>query len=278
MGFWNFWQHLPSLVRPEIFRIGNFPLRYYSLMYVVAFSLIYFLVRWRLQKKEVDLPLNLVDDFFTWAILGAILGGRLGYVLFYDFPYFSKHPAQIFLPFVWEKGHFIYTGISGMSYHGGLLGLILVTLFFCKKKRVSFLKLSDLFVPAVPLGYTFGRLGNFFNGELYGRPTSVKWGMYFPADPLVLRHPSQLYEALGEGVFLFLLLWWLRKKPFPAGTLLGFYLLGYGGVRFVIEFFREPDPQLGLVWGPFSLGQVFCLGMVGMGLGLSIYLFRRKNV
>lgn len=274
--FEKWWQHLPSLVKPEIFKIGSFALRYYSLMYILAFLTIYLLVRYRIKKQETDLSLPLIESYFTWSILGAILGGRLGYVFFYDFSYFSNHPAQIFLPFVVEKGRFYYTGISGMSYHGGLIGVIIASYFFCKQKRISFIKLADLFVPTIPLGYFWGRLGNFFNGELYGRVTTVKWGMYF--EDGLLRHPSQLYEALGEGIFLFFVLWYIRNKQMAKGNLLAFYLIGYGSVRFIIEFFRQPDPQLGLILGPFTLGQLFCALMIIGGVSFFIGFRHKKNV
>ncbi len=154
-----------------------------------------------------------------------------------------------------------------MSYHGALIAIIIASVFFCRKHKLNFWLLSDLLSPAVPLGYTFGRLGNFINGELYGRVTSVAWGMYFPLDPThQLRHPSQLYEALFEGVFLFIILWSLRKKVWASGRLFSLYLFGYGGIRFCLEFFRQPDPQLGFVFGPFTMGQILCFAMILSGV------------
>jgi phosphatidylglycerol:prolipoprotein diacylglycerol transferase len=153
-----------------------------------------------------------------------------------------------------------------MSYHGALLGFVIALTIFCKKRRIDFWHFVDLFIPAIPLGYTFGRLGNFINGELFGRITTASWGMYFPLDEThQLRHPSQLYEALFEGILLFLILWSIRKKSPYNGFLCGLYLVGYGLVRFCVEFFREPDPQLGFVLGPFTLGQIFCALMVVSG-------------
>jgi phosphatidylglycerol:prolipoprotein diacylglycerol transferase len=165
-----------------------------------------------------------------------------------------------------------FTGISGMSYHGGVIGVVLVSVFFLRKRKIDFWKFIDLMVPSIPLGYTFGRIGNFINGELFGRVTTIPWGMYFPLDPtLSLRHPSQLYEAFFEGIFLFIVLWSMRKKKYFDGYLLGLYIFGYGLVRFTIEFFREPDFMVGLI----SIGQVLCALMMATGL---IIIFWRRQV
>jgi phosphatidylglycerol:prolipoprotein diacylglycerol transferase len=169
----------------------------------------------------------------------------------------------------------IFSGIAGMSYHGGLLGALLCGGLYLRRGPIGFLDGVDLLAPGVPLGYTFGRLGNFINGELYGRITTASIGMSFPAAPgPELRHPSQLYEAFFEGVVLFLLLWSLRKRPLPRGAMLAFYLIGYGTVRFFIEFFRQPDSHLGYVWYRFTMGQILCLLMVLAGLSL-YRVFRR---
>ena len=162
-------------------------------------------------------------------------------------------------------------GISGMSYHGGAIGVLLASIIFCRKHRINFWRFADLFCPAIPLGYTFGRIGNFINGELYGRVTTVPWGMYFPLDPYHrLRHPSQLYEAFFEGIFLFAILWMMRKKKYFDGFLFSLYLIGYGTVRFFIEFFRAADPQVGFVFGMLTMGQVLCLVMVFLGIAVII--------
>jgi phosphatidylglycerol:prolipoprotein diacylglycerol transferase len=163
-----------------------------------------------------------------------------------------------------------------MSYHGGAIGVAAASAYFCIRNKINFWRFADLFSPAIPLGYTFGRIGNFINGELYGRATTVPWGMYFPLDPTrQLRHPSQLYEAFLEGIVLFGLLWLIRKKTRFEGFLLGIYICGYGFVRFIIEFFREPDSQLGFVLGSLSMGQVLCLLMIAFGLAI---LFWRQKV
>ena len=268
--FVNFWQHLPSRIDPNIFQIGSFQVRYYSLMYIVAFALTYFLVVYRLQKEKFPYTRETIQDFMLWAIIGVILGGRLGYVLFYNFEYYLRHPSEIFLPFDFSHG-IRFVGISGMSYHGGLVGLIAAAVIFCRKYRIAFWNMADLFAPAVPLGYTFGRIGNFINGELWGRATTVPWGMYFPLDGSgLLRHPSQLYEAFFEGVLLFAVLWGLREKRYFEGFFVALYMAGYGLVRFFIEFYREPDAQLGFVLGSLSMGQVLSLLMVMAGVVIAV--------
>jgi len=268
------WQHIPANLNPNLFQIGAFQLRYYSLMYLAAFVCTYLLVMRRIRREGYPYTAEQIQDYFGWAILGVILGGRLGYVLFYNLDYYLRHPLEILFPFEFTGGfHFI--GISGMSYHGGAIAVLAASIVFCRKQKIDFWRFADLFCPAIPLGYTFGRIGNFINGELYGRATDVPWGMVFPLDPLhLLRHPSQLYEAFFEGIVLFAVLWLIRRKSPFDGALFAFYLIGYGVIRFFIEFFREPDTQLGFVLGPFSMGQLLCLLMIAAGG--SLYALRRK--
>jgi phosphatidylglycerol---prolipoprotein diacylglyceryl transferase len=267
-AFINLWQNLPAQISPTLFGIGSFQLRYYSLMYIVAFTVVYFLVLYRIKKENFEYSPEIIQDYMVWAMMGVIIGGRLGYVLFYNFGYYWQHPLEIILPFDFSNG-MKFTGLSGMSYHGGAIGVAAVSVYFCIKRKINFWRFADLFAPAVPLGYTFGRIGNFINSELFGRVTAVPWGMYFPLDPTQkLRHPSQLYEAFFEGIVLFALLWLIRKKGSFDGFLLGIYICGYGLVRFIIEFFREPDYQLGFVLGFLSMGQVLCLMMISGGLAL----------
>ena len=198
-AFFHWWQHIPEHLDPVIFSIGSFRLQYYGLMYIVAFAVTYLLARHRLKTEtRFDITPGQALDLMTAMILGVIVGGRLGYVLFYNLSYYLRHPLEI-----------------------------------------------DLFIPAIPLGYTFGRIGNFINGELYGRVTDLPIGMIFPLAPdRRLRHPSQLYEALFEGVVLFAVLWVVRKRPMPSGATLALYLIGYGTARFFIEFVRQPDAHL----------------------------------
>lgn len=273
--FINMWQNLPAQISPVLFSIGSFQLRYYSLMYIISFVLVYLMVSYRIKHENYEYSTETIQDYMVWAMLGVIFGGRLGYVLFYNFSYYLQHPLEIILPFDFSNG-IKFIGLSGMSYHGGLIGVAVVSLYFCLKNKINFWRFADLFMPAVPLGYTFGRIGNFINGELFGRATAMPWGMYFPLDPTQqLRHPSQLYEAFFEGIVLFAILWLLRKKKHFDGYLLGSYLCGYGFVRFIIEFFREPDYQLGFVLGFLSMGQVLCLLMILCG---AVILLGRKKM
>ncbi|MGD8294620.1 MAG: prolipoprotein diacylglyceryl transferase [Desulfobacterales bacterium] len=274
--FQTWWQHLPQHISPVIFEIGSFKLQYYGLMYIVAFAITYILVVYRLKnEKGFEFSKDHVKDIMTYLIIGLIVGARLGYVLFYNFSYYLKHPLEIILPFSFSNG-ITFTGISGMSYHGGLVGATLAAWIYFRKAKLNWWSGVDLFVPAIPLGYTFGRLGNFINGELFGRVTTSAIGMYFPLAPAgKLRHPSQLYEAFFEGIFLFTLLWSIRKVKMPVGAMLAIYLIGYGLVRFFIEFYREPDSHLGLVLLSFSMGQILCFLMIAAGILLYAYLWRR---
>jgi phosphatidylglycerol:prolipoprotein diacylglycerol transferase len=266
----NTWQHLPFHINPNIFTVGSFQLRYYSMMYIVAFIFVYAVSMYRIKTEQYDYTSETLQDYLVWAMLGVIIGARLGEVFIYNFTYFMHHPLEIFLPFSFSNG-IKFTGISGMSYHGGVVGVILVSILFLRKRNINFWNFADLIVPSIALGYTFGRIGNFINGELWGRVTTVPWGMYFPFDQTQsLRHPSQLYEALSEGLFLFVFLWLLRKKPYGDGYLLGLYIFGYGFARFLCEFFREPDYMV----GPISIGQVLCALM--MAVGLMIFFWRKK--
>ncbi len=178
--FWRWWQHLPSAIDPVLFQIGGFRLQYYGLMYLVAFACTYLLVRRRLvSETRFGIGLEQVQDLLTVMIVGVIVGGRLGYVIFYNPAYYLRHPLEIVLPFRWEGG-FAFTGISGMSFHGGLVAVLLGVWLYVRRRHLDYREVADLFAPAVPLGYTFGRLGNFINGELYGRITDWPVGMYFP--------------------------------------------------------------------------------------------------
>lgn len=268
------WQRLPEHISPIFFRIGSFELRYYGLMYLLSFLVVYGLIRYRLKHENFSYKPELIDDYFFWSILGTIIGARLGYVLFYNFDYYRQFPSEIILPFD-IKNHWRFVGISGMSFHGGLIGVVLASLIFCAKRKINFWDFGDFIVPTIPLGYMFGRIGNFLNGELYGRVTSVSWGMIFPgALDSRLRHPSQLYEAFFEGFILFIILWVLRKKELFRRQMIPLYLIGYGTIRFFIEYFREPDEQLGLLFGAVSLGQILCMIMVFFGV--MIYTIHRN--
>ncbi len=276
--FWSWWQHLPQTIDPVIFSIGSFKLQYYGLMYIVAFAITFVLVLYRIKREDrFEVNTDQIKDLTTYMILGLVIGARLGYVLFYNLSYYLEHPLEIFLPISFSNG-VSFTGISGMSYHGGLIGAILAAWLYIRRAGLDLWHMADLYLPAIPLGYTFGRLGNFINGELYGRVTTASIGMYFPmAQAGELRHPSQLYEAFFEGIFLFALLWSIRTVNLPKGAMLALYLIGYGTVRFFIEYFRQPDAHLGFVLLSFSMGQILCALMMAAGVGLYIYLYKRAS-
>lgn len=268
---------MPEKISPVIFEIGWFKLQYYGLMYIVAFAITYGLVLNRIKREErFQIKADDIQGIMMFMIIGLIIGARLGYVLFYNFTYYLGNPLEIFLPFQFSGG-ISFTGISGMSFHGGLIGVLISAWLYTRKAGLNFLDMADLFAPAAPLGYTFGRLGNFINGELYGKVTASPIGMYFPSAPgSGPRHPSQLYEALFEGIFLFFVLWRIRKRQSPSGAMVAFYLIGYGIVRFFIEYFRQPDSHLGLVFMSLSMGQVLCGAMIIGGLFLYFYLYHRS--
>jgi phosphatidylglycerol:prolipoprotein diacylglycerol transferase len=277
-SFLVWWQHLPEHMNPVLFSLGPLTIQYYGLMYIVAFAITLLLTLYRVRTEpRFRISAEQVQDLATVMLLGVIIGGRLGYVIFYNPAYYLEHPLEIVLPFDFSNG-IRFTGISGMSYHGGLIGVVLGAFVYVRRTGLSFREAADLFAPAVPLGYTFGRLGNFINGELYGRVTEAAIGMYFPLAPgLQRRHPSQLYEAVFEGLFLFGILWAFRKKQMPQGAMMAWYLMGYGGVRFFIEFTRQPDAQLGFVLGFLSMGQVLCLGMILAGIGVLAWLTLQEH-
>jgi phosphatidylglycerol:prolipoprotein diacylglycerol transferase len=285
-GFLYWWQHLPEGMDPVLFHLGPLRVQWYGLMYIVAFAVTYVLARRRCQREErfKRYDEEFLKNLLTYSFIGVLAGGRLGYVLFYNLHFYLSHPWEIILPFSFSDG-FHFTGISGMSYHGGVTGAILGGYLFCRRHKgvdgrpADFWNLCDLFFPIAPLGYTFGRLGNFINGELWGRITTAPIGMYFPLapEPGTLRHPSQLYEAFFEGIFLFVVFLFLRRLRLPKGAMSAAYIFGYGFVRFFIEFFREPDRHLGFVlMGKFSRGQELCAGMMLFAIALFIYLKVRK--
>jgi phosphatidylglycerol:prolipoprotein diacylglycerol transferase len=252
-------------LNPILIELGPIRLSWYGLMYVFGFFASYLLVRYQMKRKDFGISKREVDDLFFYLLLGLIIGARLGYVLFYDLKRYLNDPLEVFA--FWH---------GGMSFHGGLIGALLAAILFCWKYKESFWKIADLIIVTIPIGLGLGRIGNFINGELYGRVTQVPWGMIFPKGGPFTRHPSQLYESALEGGTLFLILWLLKDKRMPTGTLLALFLSFYGGFRFFLEFFREPDAQIGFVWGPFSMGQVLSSFMIVGGVFLWAYL-RRKG-
>jgi len=246
--------HYPT-INPTIVTIGPLQIRWYGVMYILAFLASYFLVKYQIRKKGLPIDINTVNDFFLFLIIGLIIGARLGYVIFYNLPFYFSHPLKLFA--IWE---------GGMSFHGGLIGIIFSGLMFVKKHRVNFWEFADLISVTAPIGLGLGRLGNFINAELYGRVTNLPWGMIFPSGGVLPRHPSQLYEFFLEGILLFAILWWIKDFPFKKGTLFCLFLILYSILRFSIEFFREPDPQLGLLFSFITMGQILSIFMCISGL------------
>lgn len=270
----DWWQQLPRRINPVMFSIGSFDLRYYGLMYIAAYLTVYGLASWRLKRESrFKISSEQLQGIMVAMMIGLLVGARLGYVLFYNFEYYIQHPLEIFLPFEFQDG-IRFVGFAGMSYHGGVIGIVLATLIVLRGYRLDFFLFGDLIVPCIPLAYTFGRIGNFINGELYGRETSMAIGMYFPDAPgTALRHPSQLYEGFFEGIVLFCILWPLRKRI--KGAAIPLYLAGYGIVRFFIEYVREPDSHLGLIFFGLSMGQLLSLLMIIAAA--AVFLLRRKR-
>jgi phosphatidylglycerol:prolipoprotein diacylglycerol transferase len=253
-------------LNPTLVELGPFRLNWYGLMYLFGFLASYLLVRYQLKRKDFGISkLELYDLYFD-LILGLIIGARLGYVLFYNLKMYIHNPLEI--PAFWH---------GGMSFHGGLIGLVAAGILFCRKNRKSFWQVADLLSVTAPIGLGLGRIGNFINGELYGRITDMPWGIIFPNGGPLPRHPSQLYESALEGGVLFLILWFMKDKKLPTGGLLAVFLLLYGTFRFFIEFFREPDVQLGFILGPFTMGQILCSLMIVGGSLLWIYLKRAES-
>ena len=251
-------------IDPVALQIGPIAIRWYGLTWLAAFYAIYFLIR-RYQK---DLNLDQVSDLMFYSLLGAIIGGRAGYVFFYSIDQFINNPFSIF--FIWQ---------GGLSFHGGLVGVLIACFWLSKSWKIDFFWLMERVALFVPPGLGFVRLGNFMNSELLGRPTDLSWGIIFPSDPLgITRHPSQLYQAFGEGILLFIYMLWIAKKPKPTMNISGHFLLGYGLIRFLTEFFRTPDQHIGFTaFDVLTRGQMLCLPMIVIGIIL-IYYSRRKQI
>jgi phosphatidylglycerol---prolipoprotein diacylglyceryl transferase len=251
-------------IDPVLISFGPLQVRWYGLMYLFGFLFSYLLVKVQLARQKIPLlSSEQLLDLYFYLILGLILGARLGYVLFYNFKEYLQHPQEILA--VWH---------GGMSFHGGLLGVMAGSWYFCKKNKIPLLRLGDLIVVAAPIGLGLGRLANFINGELYGRITTVPWGMVFPQGGPWPRHPSQLYEAFLEGGILFVLLWFKKDSKAKTGSLVARFLIFYGVFRIFIEFFREPDIQVGYFFGYVTEGQILSLLMIVAAL---ILFFTRRS-
>jgi len=253
-------------IDPVAISLGPFAVRWYALAYIVGL-----VIGWRYCLQLADRPPNLVsrrdiDDFLVWATLGVVLGGRIGYVLFYNLPQYIEHPLQVFE--VWH---------GGMSFHGGALGVTAAIIVFARRRKVAVFALADIVIEAIPIGLFFGRIANFINGELYGRESTVPWAMVFPGGGPLPRHPSQLYEAACEGLLLFLVLFWaersgLRIRP---GIVTGIFLIGYAVARMSGEVFRQPDVQLGFLAFGTTMGQLLSLPVLVAGIAIVCWAQRR---
>ncbi len=250
-------------IDPVALSLGPLSIHWYGLMYLLAFAFVWLLGRFRANRS--DWQANQFDDLLFYGAIGVIIGGRLGYALFYDLPASLANPLSLLK--IWQ---------GGMSFHGGLLGVLVAFWYFGRKTGKRFFEVSDFIAPLVPIGLMLGRIGNFINGELWGRVSDVPWAMVFPGAGPLPRHPSQLYQAALEGLLLFIILWFYSAKPRPRAAVSGLFLLGYGVFRFIVEFVRVPDPQYGyLAFGWLTMGQILCLPMILGGIAMMVWAYRR---
>src|SRR3989442_15390763 len=257
---------IPSpTIDPVFLRIGPVQLRWYGLMYMLSFIIGYFLLKRNAKRRKLNLSNDDIYDLLFYLILGVMIGGRLGYVLLYDLHNYLLQPLSIFA--IWQ---------GGMSFHGGFVGVIVAAIWITRRKGWNFWEIADLVSAAIPIGLGLGRIGNFINGELFGRPTNVAWAMVFPEGGAIPRHPSQIYEALLEGLLLFVILRWFYRKNFHRGTVFWAFVTFYGLFRFLAEFVREPDAQIGFDVGPFTRGQLLTAPMLLIGTTLMIIYARRS--
>lgn len=252
-------------IDPVFLSIGPLQFRWYGLMYVLSFIATYFIIRSEVGRKKLPLTSDNIADLVFYGAMGVVLGGRAGYILFYNLGFYLANPLKLFA--VWE---------GGMSFHGGFLGVVLAFWLYARRRKIPFLALTDLAALCAPVGLGLGRIGNFINGELYGRPTDAAWGVIFPGSDGLPRHPSQLYEAFLEGIVLFFIVRFISKRTTVNGVTTCAAIAGYGLFRFIVEFFRQPDAQIGLFFGMFSMGQLLSLPMFLLGSYLAFRFSQRR--
>ena len=252
-------------IDPVFLHLGPIQLRWYGLMYMLSFIIGFFVLRRYAKYRKLNMSTDDLYDLLFYLILGVMIGGRLGYVVFYDLGSYLRDPLSMFA--IWQ---------GGMSFHGGFIGMVLAAIWITRRRRWNFWDIADLGSAVAPIGLGLGRIGNFINGELFGRPTNVAWAMIFPEGGNMPRHPSQIYEALLEGLVLFLILRWLYRKNFYRGTVFWALIGFYGLFRFLVEFVREPDAQIGFDLGPFTRGQLLSFPMLLIGITMMIIYARRS--
>ena len=253
-------------IDPVIFSLGFLQVRWYGLMYVVGFVLAGFLCRPLVDQGFLQVERKRIDTLVSYVLVGTFIGARLAYVMIYNWDYYSVRPLEIF--FIWQ---------GGLSFHGAIVGIFLGLYFFARKMQIPFFQALDTAALIGCQGLFWGRIGNFINGELYGRVTDVPWGMIFPGGGPYARHPSQLYEAVMEGIVLAVILWLLKKRVKIYGIIISVFFIGYGVFRYFVEFFREPDKQMGFyLGGTTTMGQILCLLMALFGIGFLIFVYKRK--
>lgn len=258
--------HYPE-INPVILSLGPLKIHWYGVMYLLAFGTAWLLGQWRAKKSLGEWSSQTVSDLIFYCVVGVVVGGRLGYMFFYDWPDLANNPFNTIK--VWQ---------GGMSFHGGLLGVVVSMWLFARRSKKTFFEVADFTAPLVPLGIAAGRLGNFINSELWGKTTTLPWGMVFPHVDNLPRHPSQLYELMMEGLILFLIVWIFSAKPRPRMAVSGLFGLGYGIFRFILEFYRVPDAQYGyLAWNWLTAGQLLSMPLIMVGATMLVLAYKQKR-
>ena len=243
-------------LNPIFISLNGFHIYWYGVMYLIAFLLVWLIGNIYIKKKVIEINSDDFSDLLFYGFLGVLLGGRIGYLIFYNFSYTIENPITIF---------YIWTG--GMSFHGGFIGVLISIIYFCKKNKINFFEVSDFIVRLVPIGLFTGRIGNYINGELWGKPTDSFWGVIFPKVDSIPRHPTQIYEAILEGILLFIILNFIFSKEIKTSFITAYFLIFYSFFRFIIEFYRVPDTHIGyLVFSWVTMGQILCVPMFFLGL------------